>query len=146
MSRLPPAARGAVQERARRLCEYCHSEMAVTGHEFTVDHILPIAHNGTDQIDNLCLSCSGCNTFKQARIEAVDLRTARVVSLFNPRRDQWDEHFRWSPTSTRIIGRTAVGRATVEALHLNRPILTRARAIWAEHGLHPPQRRPRRED
>src|SRR5687768_1653760 len=109
MSRLPLPLRGVVQERARGLCEYCHSQSDVTGHEFTVDHILPTAHGGTDEIDNLCFACSGCNTYKQVRVEATDPRTVRVVPLFNPRRDQWDEHFRWSPTSTRIVGRTAIG-------------------------------------
>jgi HNH endonuclease len=142
MSRIPLPLRRAVQERARGLCEYCHSQMDVTGHEFPVDHILPKMLGGTDEIDNLCCSCSGCNTYKQARVQATDPRTGRVVPLFHPRRDRWDAHFRWSPTATRVMGRTAIGRATIEALRLNRPRLVRSRRIWAAYGLHPPHRRP----
>ncbi|MDQ3812918.1 MAG: hypothetical protein M3347_03095 [Armatimonadota bacterium] len=67
-----------------------------------------------------------------------DPRTNALVRLFNPRLDVWHEHFRWSPTATLIIGRAAIGRATVIALRLNRPTLVRARRLWARHGLHPP--------
>lgn len=143
MSRIPTAWRRAIHERARGLCEDCHSQTSVTGHEFTVDHIQPEAHGGGDDLDNLCLCCAECYAYKQARTTARDPRSQRVVSLFHPRRDDWDEHFRWSPTFTRLIGRTAIGRATVEALQLNRPFLTRARRLWVEHDLHPPVRRPR---
>ena len=142
MRRLPPALREAVQERARGLCEYCHSQASLTGHEFTVDHILPESRGGGDEPGNLCCCCSECNSHKQARTELVDPRTGRVAPFFNPRSDRWDEHFRWSPTSTRIIGRTPIGRATVDALRLNRRVLVQARRVWAQYGLHPPKRRP----
>jgi hypothetical protein len=142
MSRLPLALRQAVRERARGLGEYCHSQTDVTGHEFTVDHIFPESRGGSDAFGNLCFCCSECNTSKQARVEATDPRTARVVPLFHPRLDHWDQHFRWSPTSTRLIGRTAIGRATIAALRLNRSVLVRSRKIWVQYGLHPPARRP----
>ena len=112
--------------------------MDYTGHEFTVDHVIPTSRGGTDDFNNLCLCCFWCNNYKRAHIEAVDMRTGRVVPLFNPRTDNWHDHFRWSPTFTRLIGSTAVGRATIRALRLNRPSLVRARRIWARHGLHPP--------
>jgi hypothetical protein len=115
--------------------------MAVTGHEFTLDHIVPASRGGSDHLDNLCSCCSECNTYKQARTAAPDPRTARIVPLFNPRRDNWDEHFRWSPTTTRLIGRTAIGRATILALRLNRAHLVQARTMWVRYGLHPPEQR-----
>ena len=37
-----------------------------------------------------------------------------------------------------------VGRATIDALQLNRRVLVQARRVWAQYGLHPPQRRPLR--
>jgi len=37
-----------------------------------------------------------------------------------------------------IVGRTAVGRATVEALHLNRPELLNLRRVLKVVGEHPP--------
>lgn len=138
MSRLPPLARRAVQERARGVCEYCRSSIEITGQEFTVDHIFPGSLGGDDDLSNLCFCCYGCNTYKQAATQGMDPRTQQVVSLFNPRLDRWEEHFRWSPTRTRMVGRSAVGRATIDVLRLNRPILVRARIVWVQNGLHPP--------
>jgi hypothetical protein len=39
-----------------------------------------------------------------------------------------------------IIGKTPMGRATVEALKLNRPSLLITRQIWFLWGVHPPHR------
>jgi hypothetical protein len=44
----------------------------------------------------------------------------KSVPLFNPRQDRWSDHFRWSAGS-RLLGRTATGRATISALGMNRP-------------------------
>ncbi len=139
MSQVSLELRRRVRLRARNLCEYCHTLMDFTGHEFTVDHIQPESKGGASDFANLCFCCFWCNNFKQARLQARDPRSARFVMLFNPRDDQWDEHFRWSSTFTRIIGRTPSGRATVAALRLNRPNLVSARRIWVKHGLHPPE-------
>jgi HNH endonuclease len=138
MSRVSGALFNRVRLRARDLCEYCRSNSDYTGHDFTVDHITPEAEGGTDDFENLCLCCFWCNSFKKVLTRHTDPRTKRRVLLFNPRLDSWHEHFRWSPTATRIIGRTAIGRATIVALRLNRLTLVRARRIWARHGLHPP--------
>jgi hypothetical protein len=140
MRRPLPSIRHAVQERAEGICEYCRSSMEVTGQDFTLDHILPASRGGSDDGANLCFCCFWCNSYQQATTEAPDPRTRRFVPLFNPRTSNWDEHFRWSPTLTRIIGRTAVGRATIQTLQLNRPTLVRSRQLWARHGLHPPER------
>lgn len=137
MSRLSSALRRRVRERARRLCEYYHSFMDYTGHEFTVDPIIPESKGGASDFGNLCFCCFWCNNYKQARTEVRDRRTGRIVRLFNPRTDKWEDHFRWSPTFTRMIGRTAIGRATVSALRLNRLSIVRSRGIWVRHGLHP---------
>lgn len=138
MSRVSAATKRRVRRRARGLCEYRRSSPELTGHEFTVDHAIPEARGGKGLFGNLCWCCFWCNSYKQARIQAVDPRTARNVSLFNPRTDEWEEHFRWSRDGTRILGRSAQGRATIEAIRLNRPLLVRARRIWVRHELHPP--------
>ena len=44
-----------------------------------------------------------------------------MVPLFNPRSDHWNEHFRWE--NVRLIGITAIGRATIKLLDLNRPVI-----------------------
>jgi hypothetical protein len=45
------------------LCTYCQCDLAVSG--FHVDHIQPLARGGTNNPDNLCLSCPTCNVRKQ---------------------------------------------------------------------------------
>jgi hypothetical protein len=48
----------------------------------------------------------------------VDLiRKAALVRLFHPRQDRWDEHF--ERNGVLIVGRSAVGRATVGLLKMN---------------------------
>lgn len=79
-----------------------------------------------------------CNESKGKLIEAVDPQTGESMPLYNPRTQEWATHFAWSEDGTRIIGQTAVGRATVEALSLNDDLRVRARAIWVEAGYHPP--------
>ena len=139
MSRLSLLLRQRVQQRGQGLCEYCRSCMDYTGHAFTIDHILPTSRGGTDDLNNLCFCCFWCNNYKHSRTQALDVRTGRIASLFNPRLDKWPDHFRWSPTYTRLMGRSAIGRVTIRALRLNRPSLVRARKIWVRHGLHPPE-------
>lgn len=46
--------------------------------------------------------------------------TGKQVRLFNPRRQSWEGHFAWNEDYMLIIGLTSVGRATLDALHLNR--------------------------
>lgn len=43
--------------------------------------------------------------------------TNDLVPLFNPRTDPWNEHFEWhGPT---LLGKTKIGRATIELLQVN---------------------------
>jgi hypothetical protein len=70
---------------------------------------------------------------------STDPLTGRTVPLFNPRRDRWRQHFRWSADRLRILGRTDAGRATVAALNMNRTGATVIRAMLLELQLHPTQ-------
>jgi hypothetical protein len=63
----------------------------------------------------------------------------KAVPLYNPREQRWDEHFSWSEDYLRITGLTPIGRATVEALRLNREGLVNMRRILYAVGEHPPQ-------
>lgn len=139
VSRISPALRRRVRLRARGLCEYCLSSEELTGQDFTVDHIVPEALGGSTDLSNLCLCCSWCNSFKQLRTQARDPQTGLRFALFDPRRDLWALHFRWSRDSSQVIAHTAIGRATLKALRLNRPTLVTARRVWARYGLHPPE-------
>jgi len=138
MRRFSTALRRRVRLRAQGLCEYCRSSVELTGHDFTVDHTVPVSQGGDDGFLNLCWCCFWCNAFKHIRTHAVDPRTGQRVPLFSPRLNAWLDHFRWNRDATTIVGRTAIGRATVKALRLNRPSLVKARRIWVRHGLHPP--------
>jgi hypothetical protein len=56
--------------------------------------------------------------------------------LFNPRTQVWAEHFHWD--GEQIVALTAIGRATVDALALNRPLILAIRQEEAARGRHPP--------
>jgi hypothetical protein len=104
----------------------------------TVEHITPEAYGGTSDEDNLWLSCRNCNEFKGSQTHARNVLTGRRVRLFHPRRQKWSQHFAWSEDGTRIIGKTACGRATVDALRMNNITVVTARQHWVRAGLHPP--------
>jgi hypothetical protein len=86
----------------------------------------------------LAWACPACNGHKYAKTHARDLQTKRVVGLFNPRRQRWTRHFAWSEDWLLLYGRTATGRVTVAALHLNRPELINLRRALRALGVHPP--------
>jgi hypothetical protein len=69
---------------------------------------------------------------------ARDPMTGRRVRIFDPRRQRWSRHFLWSDDGTRVLGRTATGRATVVALQLNNVIAVTVRHEWVAIGWHPP--------
>ncbi len=71
-------------------------------------------------------------------MEAVDPLSGVIVSLFNPRRERWAMHFTWNSDCSEIIGMTSIGRATVQALRLNRIGLVNLRKLLYDNGLHPP--------
>jgi hypothetical protein len=138
-SRIPEKLRSRVAEKARRRCGYCLSAESIVGAIMDLDHLVPAALGGETVEDNLWLACSACNKLKLDRIVAPDPETGIPVLLFNPRRQAWIDHFVWTDGDTRITGTTPTGRATVEALQLNRAVLVTARALWVEVGWHPPK-------
>jgi hypothetical protein len=96
---------------------------------FHVEHIIPRKHGGSDELGNLALACPDCNLHKGSDLAGLDPETSSVVRLFDPRTQNWDEHFTWD--GLRIIGRTAIGRATVRVLDLNSPGRLRLRFATA---------------
>ena len=65
--------------------------------------------------------------------------TGIMVPLFHPRQQRWSQHFLWSQDTTGVVGRTPIGRATVERLRLNREGVVNLRRVLATIGQHPPQ-------
>ncbi len=135
--RLSARVRREVAERAGHRCSYCRSPEFV-GVPMVIDHVIPLIAGGATAIANLALACYRCNEFKAARLNAPDPQTGETVSLFNPCTQEWHKHFAWSDEGLRIVGQTAIGRATCEALRLNNDWLISARQIWLRAGLHPP--------
>ncbi|MFM9963216.1 MAG: HNH endonuclease [Planctomycetaceae bacterium] len=127
-----------VAERAGFYCEYCWSTARICPGGFHVEHIVPRISAGTNLISNLCYACAGCNGAKSAATSGFDSETGREVRLFHPRRDHWFEHFTWSRDCCEIIPLTAVGRATLKKLRLNRSEAVEQRRIFTRLGKHPP--------
>ena len=111
------ATRDFVRRRAAGLCEYCLLRQEHCDLTHHVEHIVAKQHGGSDDASNLALACHRCNLRKGPNLTAIYPVTREVVPLFHPRSNDWAEHF--IVESERIIGITAVGRATVQLLAMN---------------------------
>jgi HNH endonuclease len=133
------SVREKVEQRAKNLCEYCLSPLDFSPDPFSVEHIFPIFSGGTNDLENLALSCQGCNGIKSIKTAAFDLVSQKNASFYNPRKDIWSEHFVWNEDFTEIIGLTAKGRVTIKVLQLNRQRVVNLRRILILAGEHPPK-------
>lgn len=131
--------REQIRDIARHRCEYCQTDQKITGAQMNVDHILPTSKGGVTTIENLCFACAWCNSFKYNKTHAIDPDSGQEVPLYNPRRQNWHEHFAWSEDGAFIKGCTLTGQATVDTLKLNNEYIVPARYRWIEVGWHPPQ-------
>lgn len=141
-SKISAQVQNEVRQRANYLCEYCHASERWQYVSFTVDHVKPRSLGGGDGLENLALACFHCNRRKTNRFSVVVIETGNEIPLFNPRKDDWSDHFVWSADGLLIMGRTLMGRAMVEALALNRERVLSIRAADKEIGRHPPQNDP----
>jgi hypothetical protein len=106
-----------VWECADGRCEYCHIPESASDLPFHIDHILAKQHGGRTIASNLAGACFGCNLHKGPNLSGRDRVTGKIVRLFHPRRQKWDRHFRWDGPV--LIGKTAIGRATIATLDIN---------------------------
>jgi hypothetical protein len=127
-----------VWQRAHDCCEYCQMPQAFSLLPFEIDHVIARKHHGKTLASNLALACAYDNAFKGPNIGGLDPRSRRLVRLFHPRRHMWHYHFRWH--SAVLIGRTAIGRATIEVLAINHPFRIEQRQALIDAGLFPPPR------
>jgi len=137
--RVSAEQRRIVFERAQGCCEYCRSQERFAVQSFSIEHIIPRDQEGQNSVDNLALSCQGCNNHKYNKIEGRDPIDGQNVPLYHPRQQQWSDHFAWNHDYTLIIGLTPTGRATVETLQLNREGLVNLRRVLYVMGEHPPK-------
>ena len=129
------ALQTAARTRALGRCEYCRFPERLAELPFHCDHIIALQHGGRTALENLAFARCYCNRFKGPNLSGVDPLSGDVVRLFDPRRAVWEEHFQWQ--GARLIGRTAVARATIQALRLNRTDALAVRALLIREGVHP---------
>ena len=127
--------RDLVWRRARGLCEYCRLPSSVHPVPFAADHVIASQHRGQTSADNLALACFRCNVHKGPNIAGVDPETGAIVPLFHPRRDRWEDHFRWRGAV--LAGLTPSGRATLVVLAINDPTRVALRESLIAEGVFP---------
>jgi hypothetical protein len=126
-----------VWQRAHHSCEYCRLPQSHDELPFEIDHIVAEQHGGKTVASNLALACFADNHHKGPNLAGIDRKTRKRAGLFNPRRHRWARHFRWDGPI--LVGRTAVGRATIAVLRINEVYRVRHRAQLIAEGVFPPR-------
>ncbi len=123
------SVRNFVRERAGDRCEYCQlSQEQSPFAKLQIEHIRARKHGGADGPENLALACVDCNLCKGPNLAGIDPESDAITPLFNPRNEDWEEHFEWN--GVRIEGKTAIGRTTVAVLSLNHEDRLEVRLAW----------------
>jgi len=139
MSEISDELKDKIRRQARNRCGYCLTPQEIVSMRLEIEHLQPVAAGGTDAEENLWLACRNCNGFKHAKTHAIDPLTDEETPLFNPRTQNWHEHFEFSKDKAEIVGKTPCGRATVIALRLNYEQAVIARKLWVSVGWYPPK-------
>ncbi len=116
-SRISASLHRLVAKRAENRCEYCLLPEQAALHRHEPDHILPSQHGGETNADNLSLACMRCNRYKGPNVGSFDPETGELVPFFNPRKQEWSEHFKLD--NGIICPMTPEARVTVKIFRLN---------------------------
>jgi hypothetical protein len=127
--------RRLVFDRANGRCEYCLLAQVLTGHRHQPDHIVPIQHDGPTSAENLALACIRCNRHKGPNVGSFDPETGQLVPFFNPRTQQWEDHFRIEGFLVQPL--TPEARVTVKIFRLNDSLRVEERSQLIALGLYP---------
>ena len=117
MSYVSATLRRLVTQRAGNKCEYCQFPQTASLFAFEMEHIIAEKHDGITEAGNLALSCPCCNRFKGTDLGSIDPETRQLTAFFNPRLQQWSDHFR--PEEGIIMPLTPEGRVTAKILQFN---------------------------
>ena len=121
------AVRRFIRQRAGNRCEYClRREFDAPLIKLQLEHVIPTKHGGSDDLEDLAMACAECNLHKRSNLTGIDPESNQITPLFDPRRQVWNEHFRWD--GVQVVGVTAVGRTTVRVLDMNSPARIRVRS------------------
>ncbi len=130
---IPVVLRRQVYERAKGCCEYCLIPDVATFAPHEIDHIIAEKHGGRTEAENLALSCTLCNKHKGSDLASVDLETGKIVPLYHPRQDRWNEHFYFNEAE--FMPLTTVGQVTIRLLQLNRKDRVEERQLLLQVGI-----------
>lgn len=93
MTQISPELRERVAARAKGVCEYCRLPQIAVLHKHEPDHVVPRQHGGETVESNLALACMRCNRYKGPNVGSFDPETGQLTAFFNPRTQNWHEHF-----------------------------------------------------
>jgi len=124
-----------VAKRAGYRCEYCRLPERDSLIKFHVEHIRSSKHSGSDSFENLAYSCPDCNLYKGTDLGTYLDENEIFVRFFNPRKDNWFEHFNAFEGS--IYSLTEIGRATLKIFQMNSTYRVEIRHLFALDGLYP---------
>jgi hypothetical protein len=119
-----------VPKRANFRCEYCRLSAELSYFPFHIEHIISIKHGGKTISLNLAYACPLCNLKKGSDIATFLEKPNILVRFFNPRTDNWSDHFDIENTVL-ITAKTSIGAATIKIFNFNHfdSIIERAEMI-----------------
>lgn len=74
-----------------------------------------------------------CNQRKGPNIAGRNPETGEIIHLFHPREDVWNDHFEWNGPD--LIGKTQIGRATIQVLGIDDPSFRAVRVALLDEGI-----------
>jgi len=135
MSRyVPTKLRKQVAERANFCCEYGLFYEPHAFIKFQIEHIISLKHGGKTLSDNLAYSCFYCNNSKGTDL-GTNLDSDEIIRFFNPRKDDWLNHFELSKHL--ILPKSAIAKATIKILGVNGEERLEERLAFYESGNYP---------
>jgi 5-methylcytosine-specific restriction endonuclease McrA len=101
------ALRKPLRQLQNGLCFYCGNSVLGNG---DIDHFLPLAHFGNEDLDNFVLACSNCNNSKSASLPAlVHLKKLLERNQSSKTLDQLAESLSWPRMTARVNSTASTG-------------------------------------
>ena len=126
-----------VSKRAGKICEYCLAPELALNFLFEVEHTIPRVLGGKTELENSALACRSCNIFKSDHLSGINESGLNTERLYNPRKDDWTEHFYIDLENFMILGLSEIGKGTINRLRLNNSLQIQAGKQWYRMELFP---------
>lgn len=101
---------------------------------FHIEHIISLKHGGNSELDNLAYACPVCNIHKGSDIATILESVKDPIRFFNPRLDNWEEHFKVEDSGL-IIPVSHIGEGTIKIFEFNSPDSIIERKALIEKGI-----------